>query len=333
MRKAGIALLPFIFFIGIFPEHSSARRIAVSHDTLTTTDSIMIFWLNKEAVFSNKPVAKKFYCWLSQQELDSVRSQNMLLRNYAPGSVMNIDLEQKLNSEKFKKDQMAFMLRESRFGRRRDAWVNIWGELDRGQMSGSDQLVEIDLEDSSLIVVFTPREKHPWKVFDMNGNIFQANEALDHSSRIAGIFFEDETDFSLAGNKDDHKNKLNKKSKDKKSFRTFFIVNETMIRSWHHAVPGLQDKILQELTYMLLGDAWLKNEETDKHFITGSGEDAWEKQQSEMNITQLYWNCIRIDEDASRPCSANVEGEIHFLRDSWIKQKDPVEKFPSRGVR
>jgi hypothetical protein len=117
--------------------------------------------------------------------------------------------------------------------------------------------------------------------------------------------------------------------------RSFFITNEKMIREWQHDTPAMQNGILKDLNYLLLAEAWLK--EDASHTAKGGRDgknivSAWNNSSGKKTIQQKMFSCYRsaqpFDMDASF-----IESAISGIRKIWPKQVKPMDKFPSRGIR
>lgn len=287
---------------------------------LSSTDSILHDWFAKQEVKNNQPVFKTFWLFLPVHELDTIESTHQFLRSFNYESRYQVDYFNSLSDPAFDKNAVAIILRETNRLRLRDVWPSYWATISESQYG--EQLVKVELEDSSLFVSFTPGAENPFVVYDVYGNIISQSQAIRRQNHIAAVFM-------LYPQKADG-------SKKKKTWcRTFFITNEKMIREWQHATPSVQDGILHDLNYLLLAEAWLK--EDPSHTAKGGkgGKyivSAWNNNSPAKKIPEMIFSCYRSSEPFNIDPSL-LENAISGIRKIWPKQVKPLDKFPSRGIR
>jgi hypothetical protein len=334
MRILLVLIFPFFLIFNFEREDHLSSSLVPLADTLTATDSILHFWLKKEGVDDEKPIAKTFYFWTSPQELDSVEKQHALLRSQTDNTcalTFYSEYRKALENKKWNKFPVANYLREGRLGRTRSAWPCYWSTLisDTAYCSLT-QLVKVELEDSALIAVFRPQNKIPWQVFDLSGNIISAPEIEKRHDQIAAVYYSDHINarkgcISSYANRPAYYN------------RTFFLCNENMIKGWHHAVPGMQQKILDDLKYLLLLDAYLGS---DVKKTMGPGKDGknvvscWSGETKNFSVAKYYFR-TQCYASTLKPEAFPfaIDEIIGTLRYRWPKQIHPMEKFPSKGMR
>lgn len=295
----------------------------------SSTDSILRLWLAPQTVNSTKPIANTFYFWTSVNELDSVEQQKRLLRTTKQDDVA-VDVYQYnlLVTQSKGGDAMADHLFSGERQRVRSAWPCYWSMLDEPSMNpGHTQLVQVVLKDSSLIVVFSPGEKKDarWTVFDLKGNTIPVGKALERKQHIAAVFFDVKNTLIYAGPR---------AYKVREYCRSFILCNEQMIKSWHHGVPGMQAKIINDLDYLLLlhgyfNEGWMLPSQGKKGKIARA---SWTMSTTDMKMNNFFFATQRFawmsGVDANSDATKKI---IDLLRERWPQQKNPVEKFPGAG--
>lgn len=295
----------------------------------SSTDSILRFWLAPQTVNSTAPVARTFYFWISPQELDSVVQQNRLLRT----SGQNNMFEERYLEELFslpqdgEEDAMSAHLRSGDRVRVRNAWPNYWSTLTEGGAPESNQLVQVVLMDSSLIVAFDTdaKKKNRWTVFDLKGNLIPMETAMVRKHHIAAVFINGKYKTVMQAG--------TRPVRYMEYYRTFILCNEKMIKSWHHAVPGLQQKILNDLDYLLLlhsyfSEGWRTAAQGKRGKIARA---AWVKPVSQMKMGDYFFATQRFAWMSGPHADANsTRNIIDVLRERWPLQKNMMERFPGR---
>jgi hypothetical protein len=291
-----IFLLTIIFsglFFGFGRKMHSRNCAAPVTDTLTATDSILHFWLNKAGVDDEKPIARTFYFWTTPEELDSVNAQHALLRSVClPGEFFRnfyLDYRAALENKKWDKNYLAIDFRGGQFGRMRAAWTSYWFQhISETSALPATQLVKVELEDSALIVVFRPQEKKAWEVFDLRGNLVSQPEAEKRKAQIAVIYFSDHVNRKIKS--DTHGTETTEILNNYE--RTFFLCNEKMIKSWQHGVPGMQHQILEDLNYLLLLDAYFASDVSKTAAPGKNGKNVmhcWKGETDHFSVAQFYF--------------------------------------------
>jgi hypothetical protein len=300
----------------------------------SSTDSILRYWLRTQSVSSSPPFPKTYWFWISESELDTIRQQQALLWTHQSSGSSATLYEMLLEQEVFNDNPYAKMLRGSEFSRKKGAWPCYWSTIIPGaDTSGAvrNQLVKVVLEDSSYIVLlrdFSDQDRG-LSVYDMKGNLVSLPEVEKHSNRIAGVF--------LTGNVFCFRDKnppFSRRRKNPAPFRYFVLVNESMIKSWHHGVPGMQDQLAKDMNYLMLLHAW-SAEYPARAFVkpVHAVPPEWISVNGRMPMSSYYF---------STRCDVSMDGEsieasthdvIEHIRAAWKAQGKPVEKFPSRGIR
>ena len=328
-------LIPLLIFLFAFSKQEgnfSSSKTSSPDSTKTSTDSILDFWLSKQAVENNKPLFKSLWLFVSVKELDSIEESHQFLRTFNYSTKSQKDYYSMLNNSKFDKQAIANILRSSDKLRIRDAWNSYWPLINEDQgyrLQDGNQLIQVFLEDSSLVVQFQPQEKNPFIVYDVNGDIISVAEAIQREKHIAVIFMNYSKKETLH---DEYGAPV------KTAFfhhRSFYLVNEKMIKHWQHATPSMQDGILKDLKYLLLLEAWVK--ESPEH-IGKSGKAgkhilrAWNDAPKNRSIAEKIFACRR----STLPYDFNnldMQKTINSLRAIWPLQVKTMEKFPSKGIR
>lgn len=342
-RKCFIAILPALVFLFAFrgERGSSVLDCARTDRTVTSsavekrgvlteipsaTDSILRLWLSPQIVNNDKPADNSFYFWTSTEELDSCLSQNQLLRTTSPSNPVEQIYWDRIWATVEKPEPISNHLRGSDRQRMRAAWPCYWSMLSESYPQSSEsQLVQVVLMDSALIVAFHPDErKDKWTIFDLRGNVVPMNVALERKRHIAAVFVTGKSVSRLPAPRVDVR---------KEYYRSFILCNESMIKSWHHAVPGIQAKIVQDLDYLLLLNAYL-GEGLHGQLQGRKGSNCtatWAMSASKMRISQLFFATQRFAWDTGKPATqTTTTAMIALLRERWPKQVRPCERYPGK---
>ena len=331
MRILFLVFFSFIFLFGSHPDaHSFSEKIA-SKDSLTSTDSILQFWLRPCGVDDNKPFAKIFYFWTSKEELDSVQQQHSLLRTQSLDNCFlrtYLDFRMAIDKKKLNNNPVINYLREGTFGRMRSAWPCFWSGMCDTSYASETQLVKVELEDSSLIVVFRPQEKKPVLVYDLNGTILSQPEIEKRKSQIAVIFYSDHIIRKLPAPRVYKMNYYE---------RTFFLCNESMIKTWTHNIPDVQQKVYNEIKYLLLLDAYFGSD-VKKTMVPGkNGKNVigcWKGNVKNFSVAQYFFSTQQFaDSESPEAFPFEIDQIIGALRYRFPRQVYSLQKFPSRGIR
>jgi hypothetical protein len=225
-------------------------------------------------------------------------------------------------------------LRSGERQRTRVVWPCYWSVLtDSYQYSSENQLVKVVLNDSSLVVAFYPdQRKGKWIVWDLKGTMIPMNVALTRKQHIAAVFISGKNkDHELVDLGPSHAGAL--RTRRKEYYRTFVLCNEDMIKSWHHAVPGMQDKIIRDLDYLLLLNAYL-GEGLHAQFQGRKGNNAraaWVKPAVKMRISEMFFATQRLAWWSGEPATEKTTTRIiDLLRERWPKQVKPCERYPGQ---
>lgn len=322
---------PLILLLS-FSQQDKNFAVQKSDSPKTATDSILDRWLDQQVVGSVFPSFKSLWFFVSKEELDSINSSRQLLRSFKLETAEQQRYYSWLMNEKFNQQAIAQVLRASEMLRTRDAWSSYWPLLNENSWTSLDdknQLIHVELEDSALFVQFQPQEVYPFFVYDMKGNIVPIPQAIKRERHIAAVFL-------LTAAKEFAPGDFTPGKKRKLHRRSFFLVNEKMIRHWEHATPVMQDGIINELNYLLLLNAWTKD---DPAHTAKAGRksknilEAWYHLSPEKrSIPQKIFACRR----SSEPVDANgaeIDNAIATIRRIWPLQVKPADKYPSRGIR
>lgn len=319
------------------PAYSEKLHAVSSDSTETSTDSILRFWLKTQGVDDEKPFGNTFYFWTTAEELAASQKENTLLRRFDAGTLLLNLYRKNINDPCRDNHPLAKLLRGSDYSRVQDAWPCYWPALAENYEYRGDQLVKVVLEDSALVIVFHPdRTENAWQVFDMKGTPVSLPEALEAQSRIALVYFESEKKVQvnipvnqvdlMPGEKHSRKMKIS-------GYRSFILCNERMIKSWHHAVPGMQNQVNKDLSYLLLLHAWFGS--NSSHMLqpgkNGKNAQAAWKSEEALSPAQACMQTYRYSTIAAD--TAATKSIVDELRRCWPLQKNPIEKFPSRGIR
>jgi hypothetical protein len=315
-------------FIGegnsFFQNPAAVLNTDTSH---AATDSILRSWLSNYTVDDAIPIGTTFYFWTSVAELDSVKESHMLLRKYSANDFLEHEYRLDLLNKKWDDHPIARILRGSDFSRVQNAWPCYWSMIAEYYEGDKNQLVKVELEDSALIAVFHPdRKKNSWAVYDMKGRSIGLPEVEKRKNQVAAIYFS-------AVYKDDRSRRI-RPQRLKYPWRSFFLCNESMIRSWHHAVPGMQDRINKDAGYLLLLHAWFQANPATHELTAGrKGKRTarvWDHR-SYASPAEYLMQTFRFSRiNADHRTTATI---IDMLRARWPLQVNPVERFPSRGMR
>lgn len=317
MKKKSFFILIFFFFsVNSFAQGSA-------------TDSILRYWLQPQIVNSNKPIANTLYFWVSTAELDSCVEQKRLLRTAVSDrhfEMQYIDELQYLNQKGNTTIVNHLLGAQRQFIR--EAWPCYWSAM-HSLYSDSlqNQLVQVNLMDSALIVSFFPDEKKSkmWRVHDLKGNEIPIELALGRRRHFAVVYMEGDDKTVFVGPR---------RSVYRGHYRTFILCNENMIKSWFHNVPGLQAKVVNDLNYLVLLNAWFeKPENCAQHGSKGKvSYAAWTLAPASMRISDLFFATQRwssyLSDPANQTSTMNI---IEQLRDDLRKQKYSYERFPGKN--
>jgi hypothetical protein len=211
----------------------------------------------------------------------------------------------------------------------RDAWPCYWADMSEFYADSlKNQLVQVVLMDSALIVSFFPDRKKTkrWECHDLKGNALTMEQALARKRHIAAVYMcsEFKTQTICGFTK---KTKLG-------HFRGFVLCNENMIKSWHHGVPGLQAKVLQDFDYLLLLNAWFENPD---HCAVQDRKGklsyaSWNMSATNMKPSDLFFSVLTYSgESGMNAVQSSTMKIIDELRDRFRRQKNPCEAFPGKN--
>jgi hypothetical protein len=331
MRKSSLLLLIFLLpLIGAAQDqHSPAFRFHAWKDEQpqSATDSILRLWLAPQTVNDDQPVARTLYFWTSFPDLDSSLKQDQLLRSTYTRDVLAGKYRDELMYHSRDNEPVVNHLMSGERQRVREAWPCYWQNMhnDTGY-ERRGQLVQVVLMDSSLIVSFFPDKKKSerWQVHDLRGNLITMESALARKRHIAAVFISGDDKIIF---------RSPRRAVFREHYRAFFLCNEDMIKSWHHAVPGLQAKVVQDFDYLVLLHAWFeKPEHCAAHGPKGKTcYAAWTKLSTQMTVTGLFFATGRragyLEPPADQVETKKIIGQ---LRERWQTQMMPCERFPGR---
>lgn len=293
----------------------------------SATDSILHHWLEPQIVNSNKPVANTFYLWTTSAELDTCLRQNQLLRRVQFRICDEFFYADEIRYRAVKQNApIANHLMSGERQRVLAAWPCYWATMsawDRDYLQ--NQLVEVVLMDSSLIVSFFPDEKKSkvWRVHDLKGNELTLEQALQRKRHIAAVYMCNEEKLVFT-----HIRRTVYRTHD----RNFFLCNESMIKSWHHATPGLQAKVQKDFDYLVLLNAWFEKPE---HCAEQGSKGrvcyaAWTAQPATMQVSDLFFatqiNASYLSVPANQETTKAI---VEELRTRFRAQQRPCERFPA----
>jgi hypothetical protein len=314
-----LAFLLFSLSFGGRNKFSSAEIFCC--DTATATDSILDTWLSSQTVENNKPAFKSLWFFVSVKELDSIKKSHQLLRSFAYTTKAQKEYYAAITNAQFDHELVATYLRASEKLRIKDAWTSYWPMINEDQPG--DQLVEAVLDDSALIVEFLPGNKYPFTVYDTHGKMLSGQQSLRREKHIAAVFmYNSGKAFFHDEQKQIHR-------------RSFYLVNEKMIRHWQHATPTMQNGMLHDLQYLLLLEAWVKDKpsHTAKAGRKGAAVlKAWNSPAQKRSIPEKIFACRRSTEAINLDPEA-IQRTIAGIRAIWPLQVKTVVKFPSKESR
>lgn len=330
------AMLLLIVMVSAFSGNSVNVKSAVSvSDTVdTSTDSILKFWLRERAVSNENPFQKTLWVWLGTNELDTIAKLKSLLWDFEPHDKSEILYQLWLQDHSQDQNPYVKMLRSSDYLRVQSAWPNYWAsyqERTEPQLGNMNQLAEVILEDSSLIAVFFPQEKgeKTIRVFDLSGNAVSLPEFEKQQTRLAAVFIAGKV---TGGNKSANEKKS--KKKEPYPFRTIILCNEKMIRSWHHAVPGMQHQQALDMNYLMLLYAWSEAHPEKAQIKNPKKFPAcWNALSKNASIAELFIASQKQLSPGETNMQTEMRSAIDYLRNAWKNQVKPMERFPSKGMR
>lgn len=293
------------------------------------TDSILRYWLQPQIVNNDLPVANTFYFWTTSAELDSCVTQKRLLRtSVSENYYESMYIEQLLLLNEKSNQPITNHLLSGDRQRIREGWPCYWTAMHPFyQDSLENQLVQVVLMDSSLIVSFFPdgKKSEMWKVHDLKGNELSIEQTLLRKRHIAAVFVSGDDKLIFTGPR---------RTVFRTHYRSFILCNEDMIKSWHHNVPGLQAKLLGDLNYLILLNAWFENpehcaEQGNKGKVCYA---AWKQSSVAMKISDLFFAAQRRAGYLSDPANQTSMMEIiDKLRKDIRLQKYSYERFPGKN--
>ncbi len=316
MKKKGLVILIFFVFSATVFAQGSA------------TDSILRYWLRPQIVNNNLPVTNTFYFWTSSNELDSCLEQKRLLRTSVSDRFHEeMYVEELLKFGRKNNSPIVNHLLSGDRQRIREGWPCYWASM--GAFIGDsthNQLVQVILMDSSLIISFFPDERKSkmWKVHDLKGNELTMEQAMLRKRHIAAVLMCNDEKVRFPGPR---------RTVYHNHYRSFILCNEDMIKSWHHNVPGLQAKVLKDFDYLVLLNAWLEdyNNQAQQGKKGKVCYAAWTMSVSEMRISDLVFATRNgagfLGEGVDQVYMMNT---IEQLRTWFRKQKNPCERFPGK---
>lgn len=327
MRKIFFCCIPLLLLLGAAaPSGKNAGGpLSFADSADTSTDSILKFWLRSQAVNNTLPVHKTFWLWTSASDLDSIAKYDALLWNFTGADRQQLVYSLLLNDGHYRDHPCARILLGSDYLRYRSAWTSYWAvcpSADTTQTRKRDQLVQVNLDDSALIVVFRSgaKEKNPFSVYDLNGRMLSWPEAEKRSGHFAAVFVTG--NIAFAGDKTAKRRKM--------PFRYFILCNEKMIRSWHHGVPGVQQQVAKDMNYLMLLHAWAEAYPQKSVLKPArSFPAAWNGTGPRMPVAEYYRAAQPESANREKNIQPEIRATIDFLRAAWRNQVKPVEKFPA----
>lgn len=328
--------LPVLFSVFLIDagKGSGSSPVDLADTSKTATDSILHFWLDKQVVENNHPTFNSLWLLLSPAELDSIESSKSLFRKFPFGSFTTMNYFTNINHSRYDKQPIAQILRSSNNLRLHNAWPSYWSLLNEFQYPypNGNQLIQVFLEDSALIVSFSPKEKNPFQVFDVKGNPVSLPDALKRESQIAVVYINEHVKGTYITEIEKVKTR---EVNVNMHCRSFFVFNEKMIKHWQHATPSMQHGILKDIDYLLLLEAWMK-ENAQRPALAGKhGKNivtAWNKPNRERSIQEKIFSTWRYSDETNLDVNY-IQSTLKSVREIWPLQKNPKEKFPSRGIR
>ena len=290
----------------------------------SATDSILQHWLKTQSVYDGHPVFNTFYFWTSFPDLDSSLAQNQLLRKSLSSDYYEEKLHDNLIGVVDDNEPISLHLLGAERQRVSAVWSCYWANINYDTaFPRKQQLVQVILMDSSLIVSFFPDRKknERWKIHDLKGNLLTMDQAMQRKRHIAVVF--------LSGN-DKVVNKGPRRTVFTTHYRSFFLCNENMIKSWHHAVPGLQAQVQNDLNYLVLLNAWF--EMPDHCAMQGpKGKNCcatWGRL-VKQSVSEYYFSVQRsagyLEDGANQTTTTKM---LNALVERWKLQMMPCERFP-----
>ena len=298
---------------------------------ISATDSILRHWLQPQVVTNQSPVFNTFYFWTSSAELDTSLLQNQLIRKAPTNGFYSYEFAfyDNLYFESLRSNAPILNhLMGAERQRTLSVWPCYWENM--SGMSGTphkDQLVQVVLMDSALIVSFFPDEKKSqrWAVHDLKGNSLTVEDAMKRKRHIAAVYMCSEYRSQVFGT-------ITKRITPG-HYRGFVLCNESMIKSWHHAVPGLQARLLKDFDYLMLLNAWF---ESPANCATQGKNGkvsyaAWNMSSSQMSVSDLFFGVQQYSGNTALNANQSVTTSyMDSLRIRFRTQVNPCERFPGK---
>lgn len=293
----------------------------------SSTDSILRNWLAPQTVYDHQPVARTFYFWTSFPDLDSSLEQNQLLRTSVSNDLDILKYKDNLLYHSRDNEPIVNHLMSGERQRVRSVWTSYWQNINYDTaFPRRQQLVQVVLMDSSLIVSYFPDKKKSerWRVHDLRGNLITMENAMQRKRHIAAVFVSGDDKIVFTGPR---------RTVYREQYRSFFLCNEDMIKSWHHGVPGLQAKVMKDFDYLILLNAWFENPaHCAAHGPKGKTcSAAWTKLSAQMSVTEMFFaTCRRAGYLEPNADQQETKKILEALRVRFQGQMMPCERFPGR---
>lgn len=214
------------------------------------------------------------YSWTTEEQVLELKESKTLLKKsisekYGP-SLFDTRIQNCADSG----NQMAKMIQEPQFAKKRFAWVNGWATV-RGWPGESygNQLIKIVLSDSAIIGKFDTNEEVPFQFLDMKGNKLSEDYVLRNKHRLAVIYhlnFKEGMRLNRIYRHGTYNKPTIKNTLSQIPYREYVVINESMIKYWSTGTSDILEEMSREVDFLQEQIDFAKGWEKD--FIIGIQE-------------------------------------------------------------
>ncbi|MBI3510756.1 MAG: hypothetical protein HY064_08830 [Bacteroidetes bacterium] len=242
MKKLNCVLPVFIFFLFAFRGTNKNIKSILFNDDSTLAKRIL-----KYTVDISHFGRKEFYTWTTPEQIEALRGgEEILSRSISPkNGPSNYDLV--LSDSIYDTIKTARLLRETRYAKKRFAWTSAWPTVMGWENEKyGDQLLKITLKDSAIIVAFTPYCDTIFRYEDCYGNKLDENFVLNHSERIAAVYFAGQKTGDKTGVRGTY-GKPMRMHNVQIQYREYVICHEAMIVSLEYGTDKIKNEMQEEI--------------------------------------------------------------------------------------
>lgn len=234
-------------------------------------DTLFENWMNRYTVFNEDIVTKELYSWTTNEQVDIIKTSKKVLiksssEKYGP-SAYDMLLEKKMKEG----DEMAGILLNSLFAKKRFAWPHPWATV-RGYPGENygGQLLRFTFKQDAIVGSFISSADSDtlYRFYDMNGKRLALDYVKKNFDRIAYVYFVNvrNTDKKMMHYRGTMKRRANViiKSNGPFPYREYVICNQDMIQEVSVGTDLIKRKMEQDIYFLeLLKKYFLMDEDNN----------------------------------------------------------------------